>query len=252
MSPTRQTYVVNALGDERRRLDLLTAGDLEVRATFTLSYEGCDGELRRAFRLLGLLETPSFAAWTLARLADIEPAQAEELVERLVDAELLEISAVADGHRYQFHDLLRVYAREQLLAGVDPTGPPRSRRAGQRAGTQSGTPAKPSTVIVGSAQNPVRSDRKRTKPVIMAAAMDHAQGPPAPRATARPAPDTDRPGGSPRHPAASSFSTSWAVLRRTAAHEQQFGDRHRALPRALPARMGRPRSQSCARRYRGA
>lgn len=115
------------LRDERRRLDLLTAGDLEVRATFALSYEGCDAELRRAFRLLGLLETPSFAAWTLARLADIEPAQAEELVERLVDAELLETSAsdVAGGRRYQFHDLLRVYAREQLL----DIEPPQERRA---------------------------------------------------------------------------------------------------------------------------
>jgi tetratricopeptide (TPR) repeat protein/transcriptional regulator with XRE-family HTH domain len=110
------------LHDERGRLDLLKAGDLEVRTTFALSYQSCDEEMQRVFRLLGILETPSFASWTLAALAYTTIGQAENLLEQLVDVELLEISTedATGGRRYRFHDLLRVFARECLLE-AEPT-----------------------------------------------------------------------------------------------------------------------------------
>src|SRR5262249_24097233 len=61
-----------------RRLDELTVGDLEVRASFALSYRGV-GELeRRAFRLLGLLEVPDFAPWMLSALLDVSAGDAED------------------------------------------------------------------------------------------------------------------------------------------------------------------------------
>ena len=111
---------VQRLRDERNRLNLLTAGDLEVRASFALSYDECDPETRRAFRLLGLVQTPTFASWTLAALADVTDADAQALLERLVDAELVEIAASEPSEecRYRLHDLLRVYAGERIQ--VDP------------------------------------------------------------------------------------------------------------------------------------
>jgi DNA-binding SARP family transcriptional activator len=104
------------LADERRRLDELRTGDLEVRASVALSYQGRGEEERRLFRLLGLLEAPSFPAWVAASLLDAEPLEGEELLERLVDAQLVEAAGEdqAGQQRYRLHDLLRAFARECL------------------------------------------------------------------------------------------------------------------------------------------
>jgi DNA-binding SARP family transcriptional activator len=104
------------LSDGRRRLDELKTGDLEVRASVALSYRDRSEEEQRLFRLLGLLEAPSFPAWVAACLLDAEPAEAEELLERLVDAQLVEMAGEdqAGQQRYRLHDLLRLFARERL------------------------------------------------------------------------------------------------------------------------------------------
>jgi tetratricopeptide (TPR) repeat protein len=103
------------LSDESRRLDLLKAGDLEVRASFALSYRSRDEPEQRAFRMLGLLNS-DFASWNLAALLEQDPDSAEQILEQLVDAELVEIIGVdATGLlRYRLHDLLRDFARECL------------------------------------------------------------------------------------------------------------------------------------------
>ena len=59
--------LVDRLRDERRRLDELRAGDLEVRASVALSYQGRPPDEQRAFRLLGLLDTADFPAWAAGR-----------------------------------------------------------------------------------------------------------------------------------------------------------------------------------------
>jgi DNA-binding SARP family transcriptional activator/tetratricopeptide (TPR) repeat protein len=112
----RLAKLAGRLGDERRRLDELRAGDLEVRASFALSYQSRSEDERRLFRLLGLLQSPDFSAWAAAALLDAPTAVAEELLERLVEAQLLQ-AAGDDGagpDRYRFHDLLRVFARAHL------------------------------------------------------------------------------------------------------------------------------------------
>ncbi|GAA3627447.1 BTAD domain-containing putative transcriptional regulator [Nonomuraea rosea] len=110
------------LADEHRRLDELTAGDLEVRASVALSYRGLDEGAKRAFRLLGLLGVPDFASWVPAALLDVPETEAEEAVERLMDAQLLDDVAVdaAGQARYRLHDLLRVYAAERAEAEEPP------------------------------------------------------------------------------------------------------------------------------------
>ncbi|MBB5625438.1 AfsR/SARP family transcriptional regulator [Sphaerisporangium krabiense] len=106
------------LADERRRLDELTAGDLEVRASVGLSYRGLDDMAKRAFRRLGLLGVPDFASWVVGALLDEAEETGEEVIERLMDAQLLDHVAVdATGQsRYRLHDLLRVYAAERAEA----------------------------------------------------------------------------------------------------------------------------------------
>jgi tetratricopeptide (TPR) repeat protein/transcriptional regulator with XRE-family HTH domain len=108
--------------DERHRLDELVQGDLEVRASIELSYRGLAEPERRVFRRLGLLDAPDVASWVAGPLLDLDPAVAEELVERLRDAQLLETAGAGAGGetRFRLHDLLRLYARERVAAEDPP------------------------------------------------------------------------------------------------------------------------------------
>ncbi|WP_158854176.1 AfsR/SARP family transcriptional regulator [Saccharothrix deserti] len=106
--------LVSRLADEQHRLDALRYRDLEVRASFGLSYEGLRPEAQRLFRLLGLLEAPDFPLWAAAAALDTELRAAQELLDELVDVHLLDVTGTPDGQaRYGFHDLIRVYARER-------------------------------------------------------------------------------------------------------------------------------------------
>jgi tetratricopeptide (TPR) repeat protein len=111
------------LDDERNRLDELQAGDLAVRASFSVSYAslrpaGASGDAApdRAFRLLAVADGPDISHPAAAALLGVPPEQAERALELLVDCHLLQSAALG---RYRFHDLLRVYAREQVLANED-------------------------------------------------------------------------------------------------------------------------------------
>jgi hypothetical protein len=111
-------HMVHRLSDERGRLDELVVGDLDVRAGFESGYRGLSEEAARMYRALGQLDVSSFPAWVGAALLDVREALAEDLIERLVDAHML-VVAGADSTgtlRYGFHDLLRLYAREQADA----------------------------------------------------------------------------------------------------------------------------------------
>jgi tetratricopeptide (TPR) repeat protein len=103
------------LSDERRLLDELAVGDLEVRGSIALSYQLLDDARRRLFRLLGHLPGLDFPGWVAMPLAGASPDTAERLIESLVEARLVE-AVRGDGPgstRYRLHDLLRVYARER-------------------------------------------------------------------------------------------------------------------------------------------
>ncbi|GAA1010113.1 SARP family transcriptional regulator [Acrocarpospora pleiomorpha] len=119
---TRQRWplrlLADRLTDERRRLDELAIADLEVRAGFELSYRGLDADARQALRRLGHLGVPEFASWVLAWLTGTPEKVAEDLVERLVDAQLVDFSRVDDlgTPRFRVHDLVRIYGRERAEA----------------------------------------------------------------------------------------------------------------------------------------
>ncbi len=116
--------MANRLRDEHRRLDELRAGDLAVRASFQVSFAslpavtGSGGvDPARAFCLLGLWSGSSISAQAAAALFGAAEYLAVDALEILVDTHLLEST---EPDRYQFHDLLRVYASER--AGSDLPG----------------------------------------------------------------------------------------------------------------------------------
>ncbi|MFF3285513.1 BTAD domain-containing putative transcriptional regulator [Streptomyces sp. NPDC003023] len=105
--------LVARLEDQRRRLDELSLDERGVRAGLRLSYRDLPPDTARMFRLLGTLDVPDFAAWAGAALLGIDAVDAEDLIEQLVDAQLLEpLSATTGRVRYRFQELLRLYARE--------------------------------------------------------------------------------------------------------------------------------------------
>jgi tetratricopeptide (TPR) repeat protein/transcriptional regulator with XRE-family HTH domain len=110
------------LADERNRLDALAYGDLDVRASLSLSYRELGPEQRRLFRRLGLLDATEMAAWVAGPLLECPLAQAEALLEDLADAQLVEVAskAMTGQVRYRLHDLMRAYARERVQAEEPP------------------------------------------------------------------------------------------------------------------------------------
>ncbi|MEO3794888.1 BTAD domain-containing putative transcriptional regulator [Nonomuraea sp. B10E15] len=103
--------LVPRLADEQRRLDELRVGNLAVEATFALGYGQLDAPQARAFRLLALPNGPDISLGAAAAVLSMSAFEAEEVLESLVDASLLE--APAPG-RYRFHDLLKLFARREL------------------------------------------------------------------------------------------------------------------------------------------
>lgn len=108
--------MVNRLSDERHRLDELAHGELTVRASLSLTYDGMDARARRTLRLLGLADGPSQPGWVAGALLDDRRPHPSDLMEPLVDAQMLDVTGVdANGDpRYRFHDIIRLFARERL------------------------------------------------------------------------------------------------------------------------------------------
>ncbi|WP_165956570.1 XRE family transcriptional regulator [Kribbella antibiotica] len=107
------------LADESVRLDVLDAAESGVRASIALSLAGGSAQdvaAAEIFGLLGLHEGNEIDLKVAACLVDRPEAEVEPLLEHLVDLHLLES---ASPRRYQFHDLVRAYARE--LAPDDRT-----------------------------------------------------------------------------------------------------------------------------------
>ncbi|MEV6106139.1 BTAD domain-containing putative transcriptional regulator [Streptomyces sp. NPDC051940] len=117
---TPMRVLAERLADERRRLDEMRVGSLDVRAGIALTCGTLPETERLAFRLLGLLGPVDFPGWTAAPLLQVPVPVAERLVERLVEAHLLD-AVGADGTgqiRYRFHDLVRLHAEELARTGI--------------------------------------------------------------------------------------------------------------------------------------
>ncbi|MER8186419.1 helix-turn-helix domain-containing protein [Kitasatospora sp. NPDC094015] len=110
--------LVTLLAEEERRLDGLQAGGLRVRPAFALSYQQLSLPARAVFRRSALAAGADFGPEAAAVLADLPMAQAARCAEELTDAGLLQPHAATE--RYRFHDLLRLFATEQVAAEDGP------------------------------------------------------------------------------------------------------------------------------------
>lgn len=78
------------LADQRHRLDELQLGNLAVETTIGLGYGQLSTAEARAFRLLALIDSPDIPLAAAAALLGVDEDTAEELVEALVEANMLE------------------------------------------------------------------------------------------------------------------------------------------------------------------
>lgn len=103
-------HLRDRLAVEDRRLDELAAEDRSVAAAFALSYRSLDAARRRMFRMLGLFPGAEIGLPAAAALAAVERAEADRLLQDLVDCQLLDEPRPG---RYRPHDLLGVYAARE-------------------------------------------------------------------------------------------------------------------------------------------
>jgi tetratricopeptide (TPR) repeat protein len=117
----RPTWTPNDLADrledERHRLDELRAGDTAVRLAFEASYVELPDTDKLVFRRAGSHPGQVFGVGAAAALAGLEETAVAAALERLVDLHLVESPAPG---RYRLHDLLRLFATEQLTADENP------------------------------------------------------------------------------------------------------------------------------------
>lgn len=108
-------WLVAQLTDERRRLDELRIGDLDVRSSIATGYAALGEDERRVLCRLALLDAADVAEWTVAAVADLPAAAAQRAVRTLVDRRLLDEAGVdhCGQMRYRFHGLIKLFARER-------------------------------------------------------------------------------------------------------------------------------------------
>jgi DNA-binding SARP family transcriptional activator len=106
------------LADQARRLDELRHGALGIRASISVTYEGSSEQARRLLRRLAVLDAPVFSGWVSAALLDQPVVQAQDLLDELLTANLVETTGTGAGahSQYRLHELIRIFARERLAA----------------------------------------------------------------------------------------------------------------------------------------
>ncbi|MFV2084563.1 BTAD domain-containing putative transcriptional regulator [Micromonospora sp. LOL_021] len=107
--------LVARMRDDTRLLDELEHGSLSVRASLAVSYRALPDGTRRLLRRLALLDCAQLPAWVAAALLDTEPVVAEDLLEQLTDAQLVDADRAPSGSRplYRLPALVRVFAAER-------------------------------------------------------------------------------------------------------------------------------------------
>ncbi|MDT0266597.1 BTAD domain-containing putative transcriptional regulator [Streptomyces sp. DSM 44915] len=111
--------LADRLRDHERRLDELTSEGRGVAGTLLVSYQAMPEEQRTAFRLLGLHPGQHVHVAEAAALFGVPDREAEDILEELVDAHLLE---PGEPDHYVLHDLVRSFVRRlgQQHGGSEP------------------------------------------------------------------------------------------------------------------------------------
>jgi DNA-binding SARP family transcriptional activator len=104
--------LVARLADPARRLPELGRGDGSLRARLDSVVRSLEPAHRRAVGCLGVAGPPEFDASTGAALLGVDVPSAEDVLEQLVDAQLLQVAGRDGGGRlrYRFEELIRLHA----------------------------------------------------------------------------------------------------------------------------------------------
>ncbi|MDB1090208.1 BTAD domain-containing putative transcriptional regulator [Streptomyces sp. ACA25] len=114
--------MVHRLANERHRLDELTHGEMTMRASLSLTHDGLPPSDQQLLRLLSLAGGVTLPGWLAGALLDDDRPYPSDLLEPLVDMQMLDVVGVESigGFRYGFHEIIRVFAREQLALHDSP------------------------------------------------------------------------------------------------------------------------------------
>ena len=113
--------MVHRLANERNRLNELAHGEMTMRASLSLTHDGLGATEQRLLRLLSLAHGPALPGWLAGALLDDHRPYPSDLLEPLVDVQMLDVAGVehTGEFRYRFHEIIRVFARELLVAHAD-------------------------------------------------------------------------------------------------------------------------------------
>jgi len=100
------------LRDHSTRLRELKIHDKEVRASFAVSWEALDENLRKVFALLAVFEGRAFTPAALAAVAGIDRHTAEDSLDSLVSLSL--VFCEEEGEHFWQHPLLADFASERI------------------------------------------------------------------------------------------------------------------------------------------
>lgn len=112
------------LADPATRLDELNYGELDVRAAVSRSLYEVSGRCRQALPALAVFGTGGFVAEDAAQELKTSRAQAEQTLEQLVDARLLEPVETGPGRAaYRLHELVLLAVPALSVASLKHTAP---------------------------------------------------------------------------------------------------------------------------------
>ncbi|MEU9499739.1 BTAD domain-containing putative transcriptional regulator [Streptomyces sp. NPDC048196] len=114
------TSMCHRLENEHRRLDELAHGELSIRASLSLSYDGLAAADRRLLCLLSLAEGTEIPSWLGAALVGDRTPHPTDLLEPLIDSRLLDITAMGRGGEFRcgLSQIVRMFAHERLPAEI--------------------------------------------------------------------------------------------------------------------------------------
>lgn len=104
-----------ALSRTRDRLGALSAGDAQLQASFTLSYDAIPSSAKSLFRRLSVIPGHAIDPRVSGVLLD-DAEQGRTALEELLEAHLIERTV---GDRFRLHDLLREFASEKFIEQED-------------------------------------------------------------------------------------------------------------------------------------
>ncbi|GAB3945157.1 BTAD domain-containing putative transcriptional regulator [Kribbella albertanoniae] len=128
--------VVDHLNEEHIRLDALAIGDVDVRASIALSYDGhLSGPAQRLLRRVAAVSVTTWPAWFAGVVLEDDVLLGSRALDELVDVHLVEPCGrdAAGQLRFTLHPLVAAFAGERAVREEDESAVARCRRTAAMA-----------------------------------------------------------------------------------------------------------------------